>query len=155
MSTRYYDPSWWGLAEPIYITACPRTPTTKVGSITNVHFINITATSENGIFMAGSNESHLQGLNFKNVSVSMKRSTNFSSGLQDYRPGCWGLVEHRTSGVFMAFVEDVSMDDVKLQWKQENGLSDWGLPLDLIPSSVNNINLLGFHSSYPDHQVYS
>jgi hypothetical protein len=155
MSTRYYDPSWWGLAEPIYITACPRTPTTKVGSITNVHFINITATSENGIFMAGSNESHLQGLNFKNVSVSMKRSTNFSSGLQDYRPGCQGLVEHRTSGVFMAFVEDVSMDDVKLQWKQENGLSDWGLPLDLIPSSVNNINLLGFHSSYPDHQVYS
>lgn len=155
MSIRYYDPSWWGLAEPIYITACPRTPTTKVGSITNVHFINITATSENGIFMAGSNESHLQGLNFKNVSVSMKRSTNFSSGLQDYRPGCRGLVEHRTSGVFMAFVEDVSMDDVKLQWKQENGLSDWGLPLDLIPSSVNNINLLGFHSSYPDHQVYS
>jgi hypothetical protein len=30
VSTRYYNQTWWGGAEPIYVTATPRTPTTKV-----------------------------------------------------------------------------------------------------------------------------
>ncbi len=149
MSTQYYDPSWWGRAEPIYITACPRSASTKVGSISNVRFINISAISENGMFITGSKESLLRGLTFQNVSLSMKRSTNFQGGMQDYRPGCQGLIEHSTSGVFMAFVQDVNMDNVILDW-QENNLSDWGLPLDFFHSSVNKISLRGFSSSYPD-----
>lgn len=30
-STRLYHPSWWGAAEPIYVTAVPRNRTTQVG----------------------------------------------------------------------------------------------------------------------------
>ena len=30
INTRYYDPSWWGNSEPIYVTACPRDLLTKV-----------------------------------------------------------------------------------------------------------------------------
>jgi hypothetical protein len=114
-----------------------------------VRFINISAISENGMFITGSKESLLRGLTFQNVSLSMKRSTNFQGGMQDYRPGCQGLIEHSTSGVFMAFVQDVNMDNVILDW-QENNLSDWGLPLDFLHSSVNKISLRGFSSSYPD-----
>ncbi|KAK3130393.1 hypothetical protein QOZ80_6BG0492950 [Eleusine coracana subsp. coracana] len=48
MSTRYYHPSWWGRAEPIYITTCPRHPDSKEGTISNIQFINITSVSETG-----------------------------------------------------------------------------------------------------------
>ncbi|KAI5076363.1 hypothetical protein GOP47_0008428 [Adiantum capillus-veneris] len=41
--TRYYDQSWWGRAEPIYVTSCPRSPATVVGSIYNLQrFTNYT-----------------------------------------------------------------------------------------------------------------
>ena len=32
IATRYYHPSWWGAAEPIYVTALPRAPGMQVGS---------------------------------------------------------------------------------------------------------------------------
>ena len=31
ISTRYYNQTWWGGAEPIYVVATPRTATTQVG----------------------------------------------------------------------------------------------------------------------------
>lgn len=147
MTTRYYDPSWWGLAEPIYISICPRNSSTTVGSASNVRFVNITATSENGIFLSGSEASYLKGLHFTNVSVNLARSTNFSGGYHDYRPGCQGLVEHRMSGIFMQFIEDVWMQDVVLRWKKAD-LSDWGLPLDFTSSTVNGMHLLNFGHTY-------
>ena len=30
IDTYYYDPSWWGNSEPMYVAACPRDPLTKV-----------------------------------------------------------------------------------------------------------------------------
>lgn len=147
MSTRYYHPSWWGFAEPIYVTACPRTVATVVGSVNNVHYINITTTSENGIFLSGSEESFLKGLHFNNVNVTLVRWTNFSAGYHDYRPGCQGLVKHRMSGLFMEYVEDVWMRKVILQWKG-CGMKDWGLPFDITPSTVRDMHLMDYENAY-------
>lgn len=36
-STRLYHPSWWGAAEPIYVTALPRNRSTQVGEWGFVH----------------------------------------------------------------------------------------------------------------------
>ena len=43
INTRYYDPSWWGNSEPIYVTACPRDPLTKVNcpAHTNQTYLNL------------------------------------------------------------------------------------------------------------------
>ncbi|KAL5810684.1 hypothetical protein ACOSQ4_027252 [Xanthoceras sorbifolium] len=145
ISTRYYDPSWWGRAEPIYVTTCPRDSNSKEGSISNLLFINITANSENGVFLSGSKHGLLSNLRFINVNLNYKRWTNYAGGLVDYRPGCQGLVNHSAAGIIMEHIEGLEVENVNMRWS--NDLSgSWNIPLDFKPSTVNNISLLNFHS---------
>ncbi|KAL0383716.1 UNVERIFIED_CONTAM: Transcription factor [Sesamum calycinum] len=119
ISTRYYDPSWWGRAEPIYITTCPRDSNSKAGSISNLQFINITATSENGVFLSGSEGGVLRNLKFLNVNLTYKRWTNYADGLVDYRPGCQGLVNHSTAGFMMEHIDGLEVENVNMRWSEE------------------------------------
>lgn len=145
ISTRYYDPSWWGRAEPIYVTNCPRDSNTKEGSISNLLFINITANSENGIFLSGSKRGLLRNLKFINMNLTYGRITNYSGGLFDYRPGCQGLVKHRTAGIMMEHIEGLEVQNVQMRWSNGH-LKEWNNPLEFGPSTVNNISFLNFNS---------
>ncbi|XP_073278237.1 exopolygalacturonase [Primulina huaijiensis] len=145
ISTRYYDPSWWGRAEPIYVTTCPRDDKSKAGSISNLQFINITATSENGIFLSGSKGGILSNLKFINVNLDYKRWTNYSGGLVDYRPGCKGLVNHSTAGFMMEHIDGLYVQNLNMRWDGEN-TAKWNNPLDFRPSTVNNVSLRNFYS---------
>ncbi|XP_057982453.1 probable polygalacturonase [Malania oleifera] len=145
ISTRYYDPSWWGRAEPIYVTTCPRDFNSKVGSISNIQFINVTATSENGVFLSGSIGGLLSNLRFINVELTYRRWTNYADGLADYRPGCQGLVHHSTAGFIMEHIKGLEVENVNMRWSNHRS-GRWNNPLDFKPSTVNNISLLGFHS---------
>ncbi|KAL9232791.1 hypothetical protein vseg_007858 [Gypsophila vaccaria] len=151
ISTRYYDPSWWGRAEPIYITSCPRDPTTKEGSISGLRFINITAVSENGVFLSGSKGGLIRDLRFSNVDLTYKRWTTYVGGLADYRPGCSGLVKHNMAGIVMEYVDGFDADMVSMRWSEDRSVG-WNNPLDFTPSTVNNISFLNFRSGlYYDH----
>lgn len=145
ISTRYYDPSWWGRAEPIYVTTCPRDDKSKAGSISNLQFINITATSENGVFLSGSKGGILSNLKFINVNLDYKRWTNYSGGLVDYRPGCKGLVNHSTAGFMMEHIDGLDVQNLNMRWAGEN-TAKWNNPLDFRPSTVNNVSLQNFYS---------
>ncbi|VFQ59309.1 unnamed protein product [Cuscuta campestris] len=150
ITTRYYDPSWWGRAEPIYVTACRRVAAAaavqeRAGFISGVRFLNITATSENGVFLSGSGGALLSNLKFSNVSLTFKRWTNHSGGLLDYRPGCRGLVRHRTAGFMMEHIDGLEMENVFVRWALGPALK-WNNPLDFRPATVNNISLLSFSS---------
>ncbi|KAL7138541.1 hypothetical protein ABFS83_10G170700 [Erythranthe nasuta] len=146
ITTRYYDPSWWGRAEPIYVTTCPRDSNSKAGSISNLQFINITSFSENGVFLSGSKGGVLSDLKFLNVNLTYKRWTNYTDGLVDYRPGCQGLVNHSTTaGFVMEHIDGLVFENVNMRWSEEKtGL--WNIPLDFRPSTVNNVSLLHFYS---------
>ncbi|KAK7278858.1 hypothetical protein RJT34_23897 [Clitoria ternatea] len=144
ISTRYYDPSWWGGAEPIYVTTCPRDSTSKEGSISNILFINITANSENGVFLSGSKRGILRNLRFINVDLTYKRITNYSGGLFDYRPGCQELVKHKTAGMMMEHIEGFEVKNVKMTWSNDH-VNQWNNPLEFRASTVNNISFLNFH----------
>lgn len=146
ISTRYYDPSWWGRAEPIYVTTCPRDSGAKEGSISNLAFINITAISENGVFLSGSKHGLLSNLRFINVNLTYRRWTNYSGGLVDYRPGCQGLVNHSIAGIIMEHIEGLEVENVNMRWSDEKS-GRWNNPLDFRPSTVNNISLFNFHSN--------
>ncbi|KAJ3677636.1 hypothetical protein LUZ60_003360 [Juncus effusus] len=139
ISTRYYDPSWWGRAEPIYITTCPRSSDSKSGSISNVRFENITSISENGIFLSGSKFGLLSDIKFKNVKLTYKRWTKYSGGLFDYRPGCQGLVNHSTAGIMMEHISDLVLENVKMRWYNMS-LDGWENPLFFQPSTVGKIS---------------
>lgn len=145
LSTRYYDPSWWGRAEPIYVTTCPRQAGSKEGSISNLVFVNITATSENGVFLSGSEQGLLSNLRFINVNLTYRRWTNYAGGLVDYRPGCQGLVNHSIAGIIMEHIKDFEVQNVNMRWSDDHSGS-WDNPLDFQPSTVNNISLVNFRS---------
>ncbi|XXG56557.1 hypothetical protein AAC387_Pa03g3940 [Persea americana] len=146
ISTRYYDPLWWGRAEPIYVTTCPRDLNSKVGFISNLVFNNISAESENGIFLSGSQGGILRNLKFINVNVTYRRWTDFPGGLADYRPGCNGLVHHNTAGIIMEHISGLELENVNMKWFR-NKLKGWNNPLDFRPNTVNNISFIDFHSS--------
>ncbi|XP_047315959.1 probable polygalacturonase [Impatiens glandulifera] len=148
ISTRYYDPSWWGRAEPIYITTCPRHSNSKAGSISNIQFINISSISENGVFLSGSKGGLLSNLKFLNVNLTYKRWTNYSDGLIDYRPGCQGLVIHSIAGFLMENIRGLSIENVNMRWlkKEDEGNEKWNNPLEFRPSTVTDISFMNFHS---------
>ena len=144
--TRYYDPLWWGRAEPVYITTCPRDSTSKAGSISNIIFVNISAVSENGAFLSGSKGGLLSNLKFRNVNLTYRRWTQYPGGLYDYRPGCQGLVNHSTGGMMMEHISGLVVDNVKMRWSR-NSLEGWDNPLEFRPSTVNKIS---FHEWQSD-----
>ncbi|KAI3987901.1 hypothetical protein MKX01_021015 [Papaver californicum] len=146
INTRYYDPSWWGRAEPIYITTCPRYSYSKIGMISNVKFINISVNSENGIFLSGSSEGVLSNLDFINVNLTYSRWSDFADGLVDYRPGCKGLVNHSSAGIIMDHIDGLRIENMNMKWSNSY-LKGWNNPLDFSPSTVNNISLLSFNSA--------
>lgn len=145
ISTRYYDPSWWGRAEPIYVTTCPRDQSSKAGSISNLLFINISAVSENGVFLSGSDGGILSNLKFINVNLTYRRWTDFPGGLVDYRPGCRGLIHHNMAGLIMEHITGLELKNVDMKWS-ESRLKGWNNPLDFRPSTVNKVSLLDFNS---------
>lgn len=141
--TRYYDVSWWGRAEPIYVTSCPRTLETIVGSIHNVCFVNITAVSENGIFMTGPEGGLLRNITLSNVKLQLDRMTNYSGGLLDYRPGCQGLVEHQNSGIFIERLSDLLLKNVQLSLTPD--IQAPFVPMEITPSTTpENIEFVDF-----------
>ncbi|KAF5473324.1 hypothetical protein F2P56_009944 [Juglans regia] len=115
------------------------------GSISNLAFINITANSENGVFLSGSKHGLLRNLRLTNVNLTYRRWTNYADGLVDYRPGCQGLVHHTTAGFIMEHIEGLEVENVNMRWSDEHSMR-WNNPLDFSPSTVNNISLINFHS---------
>lgn len=149
ISTRYYDPSWWGRAEPIYVTNCPRNSSSKIGSISNIRFINITANSENGVFLSGCKDGLISDMKFSNLNLTYRRWTNYPAGLVDYRPGCRGLVNHSMAGIIMEQVKGLEVRNVNMLWAKDQS-QWWNNPLDFRPSTVNNISLINFRSGLFD-----
>ncbi|XWS56232.1 hypothetical protein CRYUN_Cryun09bG0068300 [Craigia yunnanensis] len=129
------------------MTTCPRDSNSAEGSISNLNFINITANSENGIFLSGSKGGLLKNLRFINMNLTYKRWTNYVGGLVDYRPGCQGLVNHSTAGIIMEHIDGLDVENVNMRWFDERTVQ-WDSPSDFRPSTVYNISLLNFHSGF-------
>lgn len=143
LRTRYYDPSWWGRAEPIYITTCPRDQSSKAGSISNLQFVNISAVSENGVFMSGSEGAELSDISLNNFNITYQRWTDFAGGLVDYRPGCQGLVQHNnTPGIMMEHVSGFEIRNANMRWSESSFLNGWNNPLQFRSSTVSNLSFL-------------
>ena len=117
----------------------------KVGLLNGIHSVNITPTSKNGIFLSGSKDNLLNGMQF---TLKLVKSTIFSGGCHDYRPGCQGLILHRMSRVFIEHIEDVLLQNLALHWKEETHLSEWGLRFDFGPSTVYSMNYVEFVQIY-------
>ena len=117
IETKLHGPRWWGKAEPIYVTAIPRTSDTKLGKVRNVRFSNILCRGENGVFLHGWEGSPIENVTFDNVRIEIDKTTDWPGGLYDTRPGIHrGVYEHKTAGLYLHHARDVELEDVEVAW---------------------------------------
>ena len=82
----FHKDVFWGMAEPIAITALRRKSDTRVGGIRNIRFSNILCESENGILIYGETPDLIKNIRFDNFSLHLRRQTAYETGLHDLRP---------------------------------------------------------------------
>lgn len=118
---------WWGQSEPIYITSYPRAVgnhkdagwrfpkgATKgaCGPVRDIRFINIFATSENGIFIGCDEPGKISDILLDNVRIKKVNVTDYPKGLYDRRP-CdgEGWVRSTDFGVYNENGERITVRD--------------------------------------------
>lgn len=116
--SRYHSDPWWGRGEAISLTAIPRTPETKVGSIRDVRFKNIKGKAENSIRINGTKESRIKRVKLENVAITLDRWTKYQGGLYDNRPTkAYPEIEtHGNAGYYIRYADDVVLKKCSVQW---------------------------------------
>ncbi len=127
---RLYSDVWWGKSEPIYVTSYPRAVgnhkdagwrfpegATKgaCGEVSRIRFVDIWATSENGVFVGGDEPGKISDITFDNVNIDLVRRTDYPGGVYDLRPRDGeGFVEGKTYGFFIDEAKDVRIKDCRV-----------------------------------------
>ena len=129
---RLFSDTWWGKAEPIYVTAYPRSTDDhkdggwrfpegeragKVGQVKNITFSNIRCKSENGIFVGADYPGNISGLRFNDVDLEINKSTAYPGGMYDCRPCAGeGMIKGHTSGFYFENASEVSVSNCSVKW---------------------------------------
>lgn len=124
IETRLHNGQWWGHGEPIHLSAISRFEGEAVGQIKNVQFNNITAIGEQGIFLYGQMESHLENIRFNNLKLRMRKGkeTMTYGGNFDLRPCAYidkQIFEHDISGLYAQYVDNLSICHFDLLWDND------------------------------------
>lgn len=127
LDCRLFSDVWWGKSEPIYITSYPRArgnhkdagwrfpkgaTAGKCGEVSDIRFFNISARSENGIFIGCDVPGKIKDITLSDVQLTLEKVTDFPGGVYDRRP-CEGagFVESGVYGLFTENVEDLKVKD--------------------------------------------
>jgi hypothetical protein len=116
--SRYFSDPWWGRGEGISLTAIPRTPTTKIGTIHDVKIENVTGRVENSLRVCGSKESRIRNVTLENVHAKLERWTKYPGGVWDNRPttAMDGIERHGTPGIAIRHADDVTLKNCDASW---------------------------------------
>jgi hypothetical protein len=116
--SRYYADPWWGRGEGISLTAIPRTPATKLGTIHDVRFSNVRGRAENSVRICGTPASHIRRVRLEKVAVMLDRWTSYPGGLFDNRPTSviQPIEAHDTPGIIIRHADDVVLKNCSITW---------------------------------------
>ena len=126
-----YSDVWWGKSEPIYITSYPRArgnhkdagwrfpkgaTAGSCGAVSDIRFNNITATTENGIFIGCDSLGKVSDISFDNVKLTLKKMSDFDGGVYDRRP-CEGegFVNAPVYGIYAEKAAGVTVSDFNVR----------------------------------------
>jgi hypothetical protein len=117
-SSRYHSAPWWGRGEGVSLTAIPRTPDTKVGTLSNVRLVNVTGRSENTLRISGSLQSRVRDVRWERVEVTLDRWTRYPGGVWDNRPTAAmpGIEAHATPAIHVRYADRVLLQDCRVNW---------------------------------------
>lgn len=115
---RYHSAPWWGRGEAISFTAIPRTPDTKVGTISDVRVVNVTGRAENSVRISGSPQSRIRNVRFENVAVTLDRWTRYPGAVWDNRPTTAqpDLEAHATPAIHIRHADNVTLERCRVAW---------------------------------------
>jgi polygalacturonase len=116
--SRYYSNPWWGRGEAVSLTAHPRTPEMKMGSLHGVRVQNVTGRAENSVRVNGSKECRIRDVTLENVAITFDRWTSFPGAVFDNRPTtAYPEIEaHGTPGFSIRCADNVSLKDCRVAW---------------------------------------
>jgi hypothetical protein len=142
-AARYYADPWWGRGEAISLTAIPRNPQTKLGTLHDVHFENIKGRAENSVRVCGSAGSRVHDISFKNVAVTLGRWTSYRGGLFDNRPTkvLEPIEPHETPVFFFRYADNIILTDCKAGW---SGSLPESFSYALEAEQVNDLKTINF-----------
>jgi polygalacturonase len=151
--SRYHSDPWWGRGEAISLTAIPRNPTTKLGKLRDVLVENVSGTAENSIRINGTENSRIEKVQLKNVSVKFTSWTKYVHGVYDNRPTkVLSPIElHTADGINLRFADDVSVKGCTVKWGDDSHDNFGGA---LVAKEVHGLNLFGFHGDSARHTIY-
>lgn len=118
--SQYFSDPWWGRGEPISLTALPREPGTKVGTIRGVRVRNVTGRAENSVRVSGTAGNPVRDVTLENVAVTLDRWSKYPGGVFDNRPtranDFPALEPHGTPGFHLRDAADVSLKNCRVAW---------------------------------------
>jgi Glycosyl hydrolases family 28 len=116
--SRYHSDPWWGRGEAISLTAIPRTPGTKVGTIHDIVIKNIKGKAENSVRINGTKESRIKNVKLENVAITLDRWTKYKGGLFDNRPtkAYPDIENHGNPGFYIRYADNVEIKNCSVQW---------------------------------------
>jgi hypothetical protein len=115
---RYFSTPWWGHGEAVSVTALPRAPDTRLGTVSGVRFRRLSGRSENSVRLDGSPGSRLHDLTLEEVDLTLERWTGFPGGVFDNRPTAQRpeLLPHGTPGIHVAHADGVTLRNTRIGW---------------------------------------
>lgn len=119
--SRYNSSPWWGRGEAISITAHPRTPEMRMGSLGGVRVRNVTGRAENSIRVSGSRECRIRDVTLENVAITFDRWTAYPGAVFDNRPTTVypELEVHNTPGISVRHADGVLLKDCRVAWGRD------------------------------------
>lgn len=130
LDCRLFSDVWWGKSEPIYVTSYPRARgnhkdagwrfpkgATKgaCGEVSNIRFIDIYSTSENGIFLGCDEPGKIRNVTLDNVDLTLLKPAQYEGGVFDRRP-CEGegFIKAPSSGIYTENIENLNINRLNI-----------------------------------------
>lgn len=127
---RLFSDVWWGKSEPIYVTSYPRARgnhkdagwrfpkgATKgaCGEVSDIRFIDIYSTSENGIFLGCDEPGKIRNVTLDNVELTLLKPAQYEGGVFDRRP-CEGegFIKAPSSGIYTENIENLNINRLNI-----------------------------------------
>jgi polygalacturonase len=152
--SRYHSEPWWGRGEAISLTAIPRGPQSKIGTIHDVRIQNVSGRAENSVRVQGSKESRIRGVTLENVAVTLDRWTEYPGGLFDNRPTTAypGIEPHGNPGFSIRSADNVILKHCGVKWGDKR--PDY-FTHALEAESVTGLELTGFagEAAHPERDA--
>ena len=120
IETRMRPLMWWGSGEAVALSSVPRTAGGPAGLVRGISFTDLLCRGESGIYLRGTPGAPLRDISFRNLDLSIERTTQIPGGFYDMRPGdafgASGLDRRNLAGFFAAQVDGLDLGGLRIHW---------------------------------------